>query len=165
MNIDVTYQSIEDRIRLTVRNEHARVDWWLTRRFVMQLLPAWLKQIEHVALPQVPFLPPVPRNVAQEHALSLEFDGPRQHRPAAAEAVTPLLTNEISLKVAAATCDLVIRHPSAQTEIQLTRKEAHAVLELLAQQARHAGWLSVPAGDAWPTWLGQSTWQDQDRST
>ena len=51
MKMDVTYHPDQDRLRLCLRTEQQRTDWWLTRRITLRLLQALLKQLERVPLP------------------------------------------------------------------------------------------------------------------
>lgn len=106
-----------------------------------------------VGLPQLqmPGVNPMPRNLSQEHALSLEFDGPSLNPEIANPAQVVLLATEVSLSVSELECVFVLKAGKASSQLKLTRKEAHAFLEMLARKAKDAGWLKLPQ---WPEWLG-----------
>ena len=46
---------------------------------------------------------------------------------------------------------LVLRGEGIETNLTLTRKESHLVLEMFAKKARAVGWLNEVI---WPDWLG-----------
>ena len=48
---------------------------------------------------------------------------------------------------------LVLRGDGVETNLVLTRKESHLVLEMLANKARAVGWLNEVD---WPSWLGST---------
>ncbi len=64
------------------------------------------------------------------------------------------LVHEITLTVEPTGVKLVMRGEGAETNLTLTRKESHLVLEMLAKKAREAQWLSEVV---WPSWLGALT--------
>ena len=69
MELDLSYLPQEDRMRLSLRGQ---ADWLVTRSLLLRLLPVWVEKLESIALPAVG-IPLGPRNLKQEHALSLEF--------------------------------------------------------------------------------------------
>lgn len=154
MNLDISHHPDQDRLRLSLRQGGQRRDWWLTRRLVLAWVESWLAQLQAVALPAVAGLE-LPHDVQTEHRLALEFDGPAPVRVPAGAAPAPeeqWLLQELTLSVQPTGTVLTLQAAQQQVQIQLTRKESHAVLEMLARKARAAGWLNAPA---WPDWLGQ----------
>jgi len=156
MNIDLRYLPVEDRMQLTLRN---KATWLLTRSLLLRLVSAWLQRLEATDLPDVG-LHLGERNLQQEHALSLEFDGPQMLAAsacAAAEPATTLLL-QAHLTVDALGASLELRGQTLQASLNLTRKESHLLLEMLAHKARAVGWL---AGVDWPEWLGSHAEQSE----
>jgi hypothetical protein len=120
------------------------------------LISHWLQKMEQVGLPNLilPGVAKLQRNLSQEHELSLEFDGPSPNTSLTNEMGKASLTSEISLSVGELGCDLVFKSNQDNTQIKLTRKEAHAFLEMIAGKAKTAGWLNAPQ---WPDWLGKES--------
>jgi hypothetical protein len=147
MELDLTYLKQEDRMRLSLRGQ---ADWLVTRSLLLKLLPAWVEKLQSIDLPSVG-IPLGPRDLEQEHALSLEFDGPKSanFKPAQASADTLLL--EIKLTVDALGAKLKLTGQGRESRLALTRKESHTLLEMLAQKARAVGWLDAVQ---LPQWLG-----------
>ncbi len=156
LEIDLAYDATEDRLRLSLRGSRPQTDWCLTRRLTLQLLKVWLGKLEEVPLPSLSAAPWManlgPRELSQEHALSMEFDGPRLNPQAPRMAAAAFLVETLNLTVNSTECRLNLVAPQAITRLTLTRRESHAMLEALAKKARHGGWLS---GVALPEWLGQ----------
>lgn len=150
MQLDLIYLPHEDRMRFSVRGQ---ADWLLTRSLLIKWVNAWLEQLERVALPQVG-IQLGPRDFGQEHALSLEFDPPHYSGYQPAPAPAARLLQECTLTVDAMGTQLVLKGEGQQTLFQLTRKESHMVLELLASKARAVHWTEAVA---WPQWLGGVT--------
>ena len=73
MELDLSYLPQEDRMRLSLRGQ---ADWLVTRSLLTKLLPVWVERLESIELPNVG-IPLGQRDLSQEHALSLEFEGPR----------------------------------------------------------------------------------------
>lgn len=147
MKIDLSYFPEQDRLRLSLQgNSH----WLITRSLLLKLVPVWLKKLHSVDLPNVGFSLG-DRDIGQEHALSLEFDGPTTSQQKALPEINARLVHEITLTVDPTGVKLVMRGEGAETNLVLTRKESHLVLEMLAKKAREAQWLSEVA---WPSWLG-----------
>jgi hypothetical protein len=48
---------------------------------------------------------------------------------------------------------ILLRGEGFESNITLTRKESHLVLEMLANKAKAVGWLNEVV---WPNWLGSS---------
>ena len=162
MKMDVTYHPTEDRIRLCLRTEQQRTDWWLTRRITLRLLQALLQQLERVPLPTLnqPWLPrPAEREMAQEHAMSLEFDAlvaddPGRSVQPSQPSQTGLLVDTASLTVSPTDTRLELVAGKNNATLNLTRMESHALVEALALMARKGQWLtSIDL----PPWLGQAT--------
>ena len=157
MKMDVTYHPDQDRLRLCLRTEQQRTDWWLTRRITLRLLQALLKQLERVPLPALnqPWLPsPGTREIAQEHAMSLEFDALVVDDPGRAPpAQTGLLVDTASLTVSPTETRLELVAGKSNARLNLTRMESHALVEALALMARKGQWLT---GMDLPPWLGQA---------
>lgn len=127
-----------------------QADWLVTRSLLLKLLPAWIEKLQSIDLPSVG-IPLGPRDLEQEHALSLEFDGPKSanFKPAQASADTLLI--EIKLTVDPLGAKLQLIGQGRESQLALTRKESHTLLEMLTQKARVVGWLdSVQL----PHWLG-----------
>lgn len=156
LEIDLAYDAVEDRLRLSLRGSRPQTDWFLTRRLTLRLLQAWLGKLEEVPLPNLPVAPWMPnlgpRELAQEHALSMEFDGPRLNPQAPRNAAAPFLVETLNLTVSSTECGLNLVAPQASTRLTFTRRESHAMLEAVAKKARQGGWLD---GLALPEWLGQ----------
>jgi hypothetical protein len=147
MDLDLTYIAQEDRMRLSVRGQ---LNWMVTRNLLLKLLPAWLEKLQSIDLPSVG-IPMGPRDLGQEHALSLEFDGPQAANLSSTQVSADTLLFEIKLTVDALGAKLHLMGQGREGQLVLTRKESHALLEMLAQKARFVGWLdSVKL----PHWLG-----------
>ncbi len=156
LSIDLTYIAEEDRVRMTLRKVGAdSVDWWWTRRMTLPVLRVWVDKLDEVPLPaltSVPWMPsPQGRDLAQEHALSLEFDGPRSHPVARQGAAQSYLPTTIKLNVSSTDCVLEMLAGQVSTRLTFTRRETHAMLEALTLHARKAGWLEAVK---LPEWLG-----------
>ena len=152
LHIDLCYQTDEDRMLLSLRLAGSRVDWWLTRRMTLTLVQAWIGRVQSVGLPIVPLahLGGESRDVAAEHLLSLEFDGPRDAgQPQAHLEPTLIQTASISVSQLDSTLTLIAGGKSSQ--IKLTRRESHAFLEMITSNAIGAGWMKAPD---LPDWLG-----------
>jgi len=93
------------------------------------------------------------RDIGQEHALSLEFDGPTTTQQKLETKVTSRLIQEVTLTVDSVGAKLVFRGEGVESNLSLTRKESHLVLEMLANKAREVGWLNEVV---WPSWLGST---------
>lgn len=159
MKMDVTYHPDQDRIRLCLRTDQQSIDWWLTRRITLRLLQALLQQLERVPLPTLnqPWLPrPAEREMAQEHAMSLEFDALVADDPGRSTqpGQTGLLVDTASLTVSPTDTRLELVAGKNNAKLNLTRMESHALVEALALMARKGQWLtSIDL----PPWLGQAT--------
>lgn len=147
MQLDLTYLPTEDRMLFSVRGSS---DWLVTRSLLIKLLVAWVQKLNEIDLPNVGF-PLGERDVAQEHALSLEFDAPKLIDASHAPVQDIKLLQEVTLTVGPLGVKLALRAHDKETCINFTRKESHLVLEMLAQKARKAKWLN--AVDI-PAWLG-----------
>jgi len=147
MELDLTYLEKEDRMRLSLRGQ---ADWLVTRSMLLKLLPAWVAKLQSIDLPSVG-IPLGPRDLGQEHALSLEFDGPQSTNFKRAQASDDTLLMEIKLTVDAMGAKLHLIGQGRESQLALTRKESHTLLEMLAQKARVVGWLDTVQ---LPQWLG-----------
>ena len=159
MKMDVTYHPDQDRIRLCLRTDQQSIDWWLTRRITLRLLQALLQQLERVPLPTLnqPWLPrPAEREMAQEHAMSLEFDALVADDPGRSTqpGQTGLLVDTASLTVSPTETRLELVAGKNNAKLNLTRMESHALVEALALMARKGQWLT---SIALPPWIGQAT--------
>ena len=150
MELDLTYLAPEDRMRLSLRGQ---ADWLVTRSLLLKLLPAWVDKLQSIDLPSVG-VPMGPRDLGQEHALSLEFDGPQSTNFQPAKASNDTLLIEIKLTVDALGAKLHLIGQSKESKLSLTRKESHTLLEMLEQKARAVGWLDAVR---LPHWLGASS--------
>lgn len=149
MELDLTYLAQEDRMRLSLRGQ---ADWLITRSLLLKLLSAWVLKLQSIDLPSVG-IPLGPRDLGQEHALSLEFDGPQTTNFKPTQASTDTLLFEIKLTVDALGAKLHLIGQGKESQLTLTRKESHTLLEMLAQKARAVGWLEAVQ---LPPWLGVS---------
>jgi hypothetical protein len=157
IHIDLRYLASADRIHLSLRSGVHRSDWWLTRRLTSLIVSHWLYKMGQVDLPELnlPGVSKIKRNLAQEHVLSLEFDGPLLKPVISTSIEQPLLATEATLSVSESECIVVFKSSTNDTsKVKLTRKEAHAFLEMLAGKARAAGWLTLAQ---WPEWIGVQT--------
>jgi len=115
---------------------------------------AWLLKLQDVDLPSIHGVH-LQRDLGTEHRLSLEFDGPTPANPTGPNhPPTPSkehLLQELTLTVQPTDCTVILKTEGLQQSFELTRKESHAVLEMLAAKARAIGWLEQPS---WPGWLG-----------
>lgn len=147
MELDLTYLTQEDRMRLSLRGQ---ADWLITRSLLLKLVSAWVTKLQSTDLPTVG-IPLGPRDLGQEHALSLEFDGPQITNYKPTQPSTDTLLFEIKLTVDALGAKLNLLGQGRESLLTLTRKESHTLLEMLAQKARAIGWLDAVQ---LPTWLG-----------
>jgi hypothetical protein len=165
-SIDLSYHSSEDRLNLRIRQKNKKMSWWLTRRLTVTLVQHWIKKLEEIGLPQVAIsnMSPIDRNLHQEHLLSLEFDGPKKkiYSSNQVEAIQAELITEITLVISKIDCQFTVKHLENECKILLTRKEAHALLEMFALKSIEAGWLKLPK---WPEWLGINQILKDDQAT
>ena len=147
MELDLTYLKQEDRMRLSLRGQS---DWLVTRSLLLKLLPDWVEKLQSIDLPSVG-IPLGPRDLGQEHALSLEFDGPKSTNFQLAQTCDDTLLIEIKLTVDALGAKLHLIGQGRESQLAVTRKESHTLLEMLAQKARVVGWLDT---EQLPHWLG-----------
>ena len=147
MKIDLAYLPTEDRMRLSLRG-HA--DWFITRSLLIKLVSAWVEKLEGIDLPDVG-IPLGQRDVGQEHAMSLEFDGPTTTQQKLEPTQDVKLLHEVTLTGDSLGAKLVFRGQGKESTLQLTRKESHMVLEMFSNNARSVSWLEEVS---WPNWLG-----------
>ena len=147
MELDLAYLAPEDRMRLSLRGQ---INWLITRSLLLKLLPAWVDKLQSIDLPSVG-IPLGPRDLEQEHVLSLEFDGPQSTNFKPAQASADILLIEIKLTVDPLGAKLHLIGQGRESQLALTRKESHTLLEMLAQKARFVGWLDAVQ---LPHWLG-----------
>ena len=147
MELDLAYLPQEDRLRLSLRGQ---VNWLVTRSLLLKLLPAWVEKLQSIDLPSVD-IPLGPRDLGQEHALSLEFDGPQPTDTKPTQVSADILLFEIKLTVNALGSKLHLIGEGRESQLDLTRKESHTLLEMLAQKARVVGWQDAVQ---LPYWLG-----------
>jgi len=147
MELDLSYLPQEDRMRLSLRGQ---ADWLVTRSLLTKLLPVWVERLESIELPNVG-IPLGQRDLSQEHALSLEFDGPKTTRLPPTQSYSDVLLLEVKLTIDPLGATLHFLGHGRETTFSLTRKESHTFLEMMTKKARLAGWLdSVQL----PAWLG-----------
>jgi hypothetical protein len=172
MDLDLHYDTPADRIRLRVPPERSAHTWWLTRRLVLPLLTGWLERLEALPLPPPAATPwtqqPARLSLAQQHALLMEYDGPRPGplatpagRTAPRRPAKPMdgpyaggldvLVHTARLRVGEPLCTLTLVSDPAQLALNLNRHDAHGLLEAVARLCRHARWLQ---GVEFPAWLG-----------
>lgn len=155
MEIDVTYQGVEDRICLSLRGKEGSTHWWFTRRMALGLLKGWLDKLDEVPIPTWEHAPwqtsARQRDLAQEHALSLEFDGPALNKRADLPDKDRRLVETVTITVSPTATKLNLVAGGENCHLELTRKESHAMVEALALHVRRAAWLQAIA---LPEWLG-----------
>ncbi len=154
MQIDLTYQASQDRLCLSLRGPEVHTHWWLTRRMTLGLLKGWLAKLDEVPLPAYPVpwqATPTQRDLAQEHALSLEFDGPELTQKLALPVDDLHLVDTVNITVTPTECRLQLVAANESCQLVLTRKESHTLVEAMALQVRKAGWLQALT---LPDWLG-----------
>jgi hypothetical protein len=147
MKIDLSYLPTEDRMQLSLEEQSG---WLITRSLLIKLVDAWVDKLQKIDLPDVGFSLGN-RDIGQEHALSLEFDGPTTSQKKTEIQIKSKLLQEVNLTVDAVGAKLVLRGEGIETKLTLTRKESHLVLEMFAKKARAVGWLNEVV---WPEWLG-----------
>ena len=125
----------------------------------MAVLTVWVEKLETVDLPQVEIegLNLNLRDLKQEHALSLEFDAPQVSIFSTLSPASTFLVKEVTLQVTGTESTVTLKSEIESEQIQLTRKESHALLEMLALKAQQANWLTSPY---LPSWLGASKQRD-----
>jgi hypothetical protein len=157
--MDLSYLLEEDRLKLTLRKMQSHTRWTLTRRMTLALLTVWIEKLESVDLPQIDIegLNLNMRDLKQEHALSLEFDGPQISNTSISSPASTCLVKEVTLQVTGTDSTFTLKSESESEQIQLTRKESHALLEMLALKAQQANWLTSPH---LPSWLGAGKKRD-----
>jgi hypothetical protein len=126
--------------------------WLITRSLLIRLVNAWIDKLKRVELPDIGFSLGA-RDIGKEHALSLEFDAPTTTQKKIDTKVKNRLVLEATLTVDSVGAKLILRGGDVETNLTLTRKESHLVLEMLANKARIVGWLKEVV---WPNWLGSS---------
>ena len=119
---------------------------------LIKLVNAWIDKLQKVELPDVGFSLGE-SDISQEHALSLEFDGPTTAQKKPDAQVNSRLLQELTLTVDSVGAKLVLRGEGVETNLTLTRKESHLVLEMLANKARAVNWLNEVT---LPSWLGSA---------
>jgi hypothetical protein len=149
MKIDLSYLPAEDRMLLSVGEQ---CGWLITRSLLIRLVNAWIDKLKRVELPDIGFSLEA-RDIGKEHALSLEFDAPTTTQKKIDTKVKNRLVLEATLTVDSVGAKLILRGGDVETNLTLTRKESHLVLEMLANKARIVGWLKEVV---WPNWLGSS---------
>ena len=147
MKIDLSYLPEQDRLCLSLQGQ---VGWLVTRSLLIKLVNAWIDKLQKVELPDVGFSLG-DRDIGQEHALSLEFDGPTTTQKKPDTQVKSRLLEEVTLTVDSVGTRLVLKSDGVETNLTLTRKESHLVLEMLASKAKAVNWLGKVV---WPSWLG-----------
>jgi hypothetical protein len=149
MKIDLSYLTEEDRLCLSLQGQ---VGWLFTRSLLVKLVNAWIDKLQKVELPDVGFSLG-DRNIGQEHALSLEFDGPTTTQKKLEAQINCRLLQEVTLTVESMGAKLVLKGDGVETNLILTRKESHLVLDMLVKKARAVMWLDEVQ---WPSWLGSA---------
>jgi hypothetical protein len=147
MKINLCYMPEQDRLRLSLQGQ---ADWLITRSILLKLVQVWLEKLKNIDLPSVGFSLGK-RDIEREHALSLEFDRPTVSQQNPTQDLKARLVHEIVLTVMPIGVKIVICGEGVETNLTLTRKESHLVLEMLAKKAREAKWLNEVV---WPSWLG-----------
>ena len=149
MQLDLSYLVEEDRMRFSLRGQS---DWLITRRMLIRLISAWVQKLQEVDLLDVGFSLGK-RDVGMEHELSLEFDAPQATNYKPEVVAEGVLLQEITMIVDETSTQVVLKGEGKQSTLNLTRKESHMVLELLASKARSVQWVDE---SMWPKWLGHA---------
>ena len=149
MKIDLSYLPEEDRLCLSLQGQGG---WLITRSLLIKVVNAWIDRLQKVDLPVVGFSLGN-RDIGQEHALSLEFDGPTTTQKNPEKQVTSRLLQEVTLTVDSVGAILVLRGDGVEANLTLTRKESHLVLEMLANKAKAVNWFGEVV---LPSWLGSA---------
>jgi hypothetical protein len=119
MKIDLSYLPAEDRMQLSLAEQSG---WLITRSLLIKLVDAWVDKLQKIDLPDVGFSLGN-RDIGQEHALSLEFDGPTTSLKKTETQVKSKLLQEVNLTVDSVGAKLVLRGEGVETKLTLTRKE------------------------------------------
>jgi hypothetical protein len=149
MKIYISYLPAEDRLLFSTGHP---ISWLITRSLLIKLVNAMIDKLQKVELPDVGFSLGG-RDIGQEHALSLEFDRPTTTQKKPDTQVKSRMLEEVTLTVDSVSANLVLRCKGFETNLTLTRKESHLVLEMLVNKARAVNWLSEVM---WPNWLGST---------
>jgi hypothetical protein len=157
--MDLSYLLEEDRLLLKLRKMQSHTRWALTRRMTLAVLTVWIEKLESVDLPQIEIegLNLNLRDLKQEHALSLEFDAPQISNSSFSSQAATYLVKEVTLQVTGTESTFTLKSEIESEQIQLTRRESHALLEMLALKAQQANWLTSPH---LPSWLGAGKQRD-----
>ncbi len=151
MDIDLTFVDIEDRMHLTFTSELRTNSWWLSRRLLLRLLNVWTEKLEQIALPDISgIFDPAHRNMADEHNLALEFDGPQPKISPTRSGLQGELITTIDLTVSSIQTRLTLRGANKKMTLSLSRRETHAFIEMLFLKSKNAGWLKTVK---YPIWL------------
>lgn len=151
MNIDLTFVEVEDRMHLTVSSKLKVDSWWLSRRLLLRLLSVWTDKLEQVALPDIPgILDTTHRNIADEHNLALEFDGPKFKCNQTNVSLQGELLTAVDLTVNSIQSQITLRGENKKMTFSLSRRETHAFIEMLFLKSKSAGWLKIVN---YPIWL------------
>jgi hypothetical protein len=154
--VSLTYIDSEDRLHLRIASDGRPSHWWLTRRVALNLLRAWLARLEEVAPPrlELPWMPQTAqRELRQEHELSVDLDDLRREPKRQVVDDAAQLVSTVRLQVTSMETKLTLMAGQNMTSLSLTRKESHAMVEVLGLQARQAQWLK---GMSLPEWIGRS---------
>lgn len=65
MQLDLTYNQSEDQMLFSIRD---KVDWYLTRSLLNQLVDAWIDKLQSTDLPDIG-LPLGQRDISAEHTM------------------------------------------------------------------------------------------------
>jgi hypothetical protein len=149
MKIDLAYLPAEDRLQLSLENHS---DWLISRNLLIKLIKAWVAKLDEIDLPEVG-INLGKRDLSQEHALSLEFDGPQKRQGGVTSKQAPQLIQEVTISVNSLGSRLIIKGQEQASTLSLTRKESHLLLEMLVRKARNVNWVDRIE---WPQWLGQT---------
>jgi len=167
VDIQLHYDASQDRIRLTLPRDGSDYSWWLTRRLSLKMLPGFVGRLTAVPLPPAPkssWAPsPTALNIAQQHSLLMEYDGPRSEPAgrghddasviAAAGDTDPMTRLVIAahLKLRPDGCSLRLQATEGELSLNLNRQQLHSFLEALAKLCRTARWTEATV---LPDWLG-----------
>lgn len=81
------------------------------------------------------------------------WTSPRCNAPAPAPPDGSRLVHSVKLGVRASSCRLTLEASSTQVQLQLSRQQAHSLLDALACAVHQSGWLQT---DGVPEWLGHA---------
>ena len=154
ITIDLNYDLYEDRLIFTFNIKNNTLSFLLTRQMTIELILNLSERIVNTNLPKVNIsgLDKIKRNLKIEHQLSLEDGGPTLKTSNILKKNELFLVNKIILTMKEYGSILKFESESKSIKINLTRKESHLFIEMLAIQIKKTSWLKIPI---LPDWLNK----------